>query len=529
MENKRPKVSVIIPNYNYAKYIKMAVQSVQRQTLKDIEIIIVDDCSSDDSLAIVSELQKQDPRIKIIQNKNNSGAGISRNNGIAEAKGEYIKFLDSDDTMEPGVLEKMYNAAMENDVNIVCGNMMNANANGVPNSQSPYYKYLCSQLNGRILTPEEAEKYDATFIFDMIGIGDCLYKRELFDDVKFPDLKWEDFATIPILKYREGKILYINITVYNYRQYGQNTTGRDCTHKTNRIMDIVYGAQILRKNMPEQYQAKVDYLEFIHTIIRISDIMKWNDCAVMHKSVLISALFGCLNADVNNIYENPYMEQRFPALKLINDAKKRLEGFVDGEMEAHDEGDVQNSRSLSRNISDVIAELKGYQNTPPTVLSRFVSGNYNKFMNKYNLFVLRIEKLKTDKVEFVMGKDMISRAAMEYQTLMDFNDFCDEAVTTSLLSDKQKKDMINLMAEAMYLSIPKIRNLIVYGRYNDAIRYLDQEFLNMSREECLKRAEAVTTSESFKRRTFSSILPGSVDHVPKDIAKEIIWAEKMRR
>ena len=81
----------------------------------------------------------------------------------------------------------------------------------------------------------------------------------------------------------------------------------------------------------------------------------------------------------------------------------------------------------------------------------------------------------------------------------------------------------------MYLSIPKIRNLIVYGRYNDAIRYLDQEFLNMSREECLKRAEAVTTSESFRRRTFSSILPGSFDHVPQDIAKEIILAEKMRR
>ena len=163
MEQSKVKVSIIIPNYNYAKYIRGAITSLQSQTLKEIEIIVVDDCSSDKSVEIVRGMQQKDSRIKLIINERNSGAGESRNVGIAAATGEYIRFLDADDTMNKDVLETMYTAAVNNGVNIVCGNMMNANENGVPNVLSPYYDWLTSQIDGKILTPEEAEEARSLF------------------------------------------------------------------------------------------------------------------------------------------------------------------------------------------------------------------------------------------------------------------------------------------------------------------------------------------------------------------------------
>ena len=92
-----PKVSVIIPVYNTEKYLKKCLDSVCNQTLSDIEIICIDDCSTDNSLNILKEYTLKDNRIKLIEFKENKGAAVARNTGIDEAKGEYIGFIDSDD------------------------------------------------------------------------------------------------------------------------------------------------------------------------------------------------------------------------------------------------------------------------------------------------------------------------------------------------------------------------------------------------------------------------------------------------
>lgn len=99
-------VSIVMPSYNCGKYVEETIRSVQAQTYKNWEIIFVDDCSTDDSVKRVSELQEKDSRIKLFQNKSNSGAAVSRNNALREAKGRWIAFLDSDDLWEPTKLEK---------------------------------------------------------------------------------------------------------------------------------------------------------------------------------------------------------------------------------------------------------------------------------------------------------------------------------------------------------------------------------------------------------------------------------------
>lgn len=112
------KVSVIIPVYNVENYLRQCLDSVVNQTLREIEIICVNDSSTDGSLAILEEYAQKDDRIQVITQPN-AGAGAARNRGMDLAKGEYLSFLDSDDFFEPAMLEKTYNLAEQNRADFV--------------------------------------------------------------------------------------------------------------------------------------------------------------------------------------------------------------------------------------------------------------------------------------------------------------------------------------------------------------------------------------------------------------------------
>ena len=99
-----PKVSVILPIYNVEKYLRQCLDSVVNQTLKDIEIIVIDDCSTDTSLDIIRKIAQKDKRIHIIALKQNSGVAVARNKGMEIATGEYIGLFDHDDVLHPSVL-----------------------------------------------------------------------------------------------------------------------------------------------------------------------------------------------------------------------------------------------------------------------------------------------------------------------------------------------------------------------------------------------------------------------------------------
>lgn len=105
-------VSIVMPSYNTGKYIAESIQSVMVQTYSDWELIIVDDCSKDETDVIVAEFT--DPRIRYLKNEKNSGAAVSRNRALKEAKGRWVAFLDSDDLWEPDKLEKQINFMRNN-------------------------------------------------------------------------------------------------------------------------------------------------------------------------------------------------------------------------------------------------------------------------------------------------------------------------------------------------------------------------------------------------------------------------------
>lgn len=113
-----PKVSIVVPVYNTEKYLKECIDSLTNQTLKDIEIIIVDDGSKEVCANLCDELKNTDKRIKVIH-KANEGLGLTRNAGIEAASGDYIGFVDSDDYVDPLMFESLYNAAAKNNADIV--------------------------------------------------------------------------------------------------------------------------------------------------------------------------------------------------------------------------------------------------------------------------------------------------------------------------------------------------------------------------------------------------------------------------
>lgn len=117
-----PKVSVIVPVYKAEKYLNRCVDSIRNQTLEDIEIILVDDESPDNSPAICDEYIKTDARIKVIHKKN-AGAGLARNSGLEIATGEYVGFIDSDDYIDCQMFEDLYDSAKKYDAQLVVSGM----------------------------------------------------------------------------------------------------------------------------------------------------------------------------------------------------------------------------------------------------------------------------------------------------------------------------------------------------------------------------------------------------------------------
>lgn len=168
-------VSIIMPSYNCGRFVEGTIHSVQAQTYPNWEIIFVDDCSTDDTIEIVKRLQEQDSRIRLFQNKKNSGAAVSRNYALREAKGKYIAFLDSDDLWEPTKLEKQIKFMEEN------------------NYKFSYtcYAEMDSEGNDTGITISGPAKVTKTgmFAFCWPGCLTVMYNREAVGLIQIEDIK----------------------------------------------------------------------------------------------------------------------------------------------------------------------------------------------------------------------------------------------------------------------------------------------------------------------------------------------------
>lgn len=201
-------VSIITPNFNCEKYIRKTIESVQAQTYSNWEMLVVDDCSTDNSSKILEEISEKDNRVRILQNEHNSGAAVSRNYGLREAKGKWIAFLDSDDLWKSDKLERQLGFMVNNQYAASYTDSIYVDDSGTP--------------NGIRETGPKKVGYNKLLLFNFLSTCSVMYDRDIVGLVQIPDLKKRnDYAMwLKVAKKTSFYLLNDPLTMYRIRTAG---------------------------------------------------------------------------------------------------------------------------------------------------------------------------------------------------------------------------------------------------------------------------------------------------------------------
>ena len=221
-DNSGIKFSVIIPVYNVEKFLRECLNSITSQTLKNFEVICIDDGSTDNSLRILQEYANKDSRFKVIS-QTNQGQGVARNNGIDLANGEYIVFVDPDDFIEPNALEFIYDKFKQTDVDIVQFDYATCRENAKYSGTRAFKKRMKKEFgyvikNNQIFSWQEIKKKNLQGM--SLCVWDKAYKTAFIKqhNIKFaPNKNGEDHIFSISANLLADKILYINRAFYRYR------------------------------------------------------------------------------------------------------------------------------------------------------------------------------------------------------------------------------------------------------------------------------------------------------------------------
>lgn len=220
-------ISVIIPVYNVEKYIARCIESILNQTFQDFEIVIVNDATNDNSMAIVQKYASKYPRIKAFHNLKNMGLMWTRRVGYLNASGDYFIFCDSDDYLPENALEILYNSIKNSGADIVIGNYQYVNAEGVTGRVSNNvlkYGSTSKDVYKSLLKAELAH-----------SLWGKIYDAKLFNDYKY--ITHEDFTNAEdgLLFYQliqnASKTISIKETVYYYFSNNQSATQKPLSEK----------------------------------------------------------------------------------------------------------------------------------------------------------------------------------------------------------------------------------------------------------------------------------------------------------
>lgn len=215
------KVSIIVPIYNSEQYLTKCLDTLVRQTLPDIEIILINDASTDTSPLIMDEYQKKYPQLIVqIHQEKNAGQGAARNMGLRMANGKYILFVDSDDYVDVDICKKLYLQAEATSSDIVCCEYYETNASST-REISPYSTQVMGELDYK----------KRKVLISVHAVGPCakLVRRQLLieNELFFPlKIKYEDLATIPLWWVIATFISEVKEPLYTYVRHENSTTIR---------------------------------------------------------------------------------------------------------------------------------------------------------------------------------------------------------------------------------------------------------------------------------------------------------------
>lgn len=207
------KISVVVPVYNSEKYLQKCIDSILNQSFTNIEVLLVDDGSSDKSMQICRQYSEQDNRVKVFY-KENSGVSDTRNFGLDKSSGNYIVFIDSDDWIDKEYLNVLYKNLINYDADVSVCNFT------VGNDQNKSIKVTSNNKNIELSNIEAINEIYGDLYFQIISVvWNKLYKKELFNDLRFPVGKiHEDEYITPLILYKCRKIVYTDKELLYYRQ-----------------------------------------------------------------------------------------------------------------------------------------------------------------------------------------------------------------------------------------------------------------------------------------------------------------------
>lgn len=313
------KISILVPIYNVEKYLRECLNSLVKQTLREIEIICINDGSTDSSIDIIKEFCNFDDRVKLI-NKENSGYGDSMNRGLEMAKGEYIGILESDDYAELNFFEELYKKAVESRADVVKGNYTLFWTNKCRRDVSWNELGIEYNLLNKKINPMEHK--DVFLIPPSIWSG--IYRRKFLEDNRInflptPGASYQDTGFSFKVYSNVNSLILLDVPGINYRQDNENSSMN--TNSRQKIYAV-----------DKEYKEIIKYLDGFNKLNALQDVlnrymlgtMMWNLNRMPNEMVreyieTQKDIFGNFFGNTNNIYKYSELPLKYKVIyKLMN-------------------------------------------------------------------------------------------------------------------------------------------------------------------------------------------------------------------
>jgi len=294
------KISIVIPIYNTDKYLPKCINSVLNQTYKNLEIILVDDGSTDKSVEICDKYSLQDNRIHVIHQKN-SGIAHARNTGIRIATGEYLSFIDSDDYIEADMYKTLLDKLYAYDADIVECDHFRANSEKINTNYN----------SGEILQFNNQQALEALFLGKL---KDCvwskLYKRDVVDGIEFPvgNICEDDPWTYKVFA-RSQKIVFIDLAKYYYLQREDSNSHSSIFfwEKLDRFYNSKERLEFIARDFPSLFNVaqKRFWLDLLNNYIKLEINKHWDKSKKTRNEIKKYII-----TNYNSFYSNPLINKK---------------------------------------------------------------------------------------------------------------------------------------------------------------------------------------------------------------------------
>ena len=295
-----PKISIIVPVYNEEEYLSTCLDSLVKQTLDDIEIITIDDNSTDNSLNILLDYARKYPNIKVYHTEKNIGQGASRNRGLKLATGEYIGFVDSDDYIRNTMYEDMYKAVINNNYpELVTTEIIFVKDDGYANRDLEFL----ARGKEKVINPIQDKSFvisESPTVCNKIFRKDTLkdfyfVEDSLFEDIPFSYTKYMEASkvvTIPSINYFYRRDINRGVSSINYRENSYITD----------IFKVLDRLDYDMKNSSryEIFKDEIKLIQLAYSLIRVEEINNW-DVDDMKKILVKDKIFSLIEEKYGNL------------------------------------------------------------------------------------------------------------------------------------------------------------------------------------------------------------------------------------